>query len=139
MPILAGRVLGTGVIDPVGLLLALAIILWIPTHIMTFSLKNADDYCLAGVPVFPNTYGPQATRLIIALSTAGAVIVMLLAESLIGLNSTLIQAALVLGAMLLALTLVSILRPSLDLAHKVYKFASLYMLGSMVLIIVGVK
>lgn len=138
MPILAGRVLGIGLIDPVGLLLALGVLLWIPTHIMTFSLKNAEDYCLAGVPVFPNTHGPETTRSIISLSTVGAVIVMLCAEWQIGIASALWYAALALGLALLGLTCLGMSRPYTSLTHALYKFASLYMLGSMLFIIIGV-
>ena len=39
MPALAGRTLGTGRVDLLGLLLALAVLLWIPTHIVTFGVR----------------------------------------------------------------------------------------------------
>jgi protoheme IX farnesyltransferase len=56
MPILAGRALVTGRVDGLGLLLALSVLLWIPTHIMTFSIKYAEDYRRAGVlPGLPFT------------------------------------------------------------------------------------
>jgi protoheme IX farnesyltransferase len=70
MPVLAGRVLGAGHIDLIALLLSMAVLLWIPTHIMTLGLKYADDYRRAGVPIFPNRYGEQTTRLIVGLYTA---------------------------------------------------------------------
>ncbi len=139
MPILAGRVLAVGTLDPLGILLALAVLLWIPTHILTFSLKNADDYCLAGVPVFPNAYGPAMTRRIITLSTGAAVIVMLAAAAQIGMAALLLDTAIGLGAALLGVTLVSIVHPSPKLDFTLYKLASLYMLGSMLLIVVGLE
>ena len=53
----------TGQVDGIGVLLALAVFLWIPTHIMTFSIRYADDYARAGIPTFPSTYGvPLTTR-----------------------------------------------------------------------------
>jgi protoheme IX farnesyltransferase len=55
MPILAGRVLAVGQVDMVGLLLAGAVLFWIPTHTLTFSMKFARDYAAAGVPTFPST------------------------------------------------------------------------------------
>ncbi len=137
MPILAGRVLGVGAIDSVGLLLALAVLLWIPTHIMSFSLRNAEDYCLAGVPVLPNTCGPEKTRAIISISTLSAIIVMLCAEWQIGIDTVLWYAALVLGLALLGMTGLSVFRASDRLTHLLYKFASFYMLGSMLLVIIG--
>ncbi|MBN1266184.1 MAG: UbiA family prenyltransferase [Anaerolineales bacterium] len=137
MPILAGRDLAEGRIDFVGILLALAVLFWIPTHILTFGIKYAQDYHSAGVPVFANTDGLSKTRLIIAISTIGTVAAMILAayqmEMVIGFWRTQI----ILGALLLTLTITSILRPSAKLNFGLFKMASLYMLGSMGLIIFG--
>ena len=57
MPILAGRVLAVGHVDLVGILLTLALLFWIPTHTLTFSIRFHDDYKAAGVPTFPSTFG----------------------------------------------------------------------------------
>ena len=43
MPVLAGRVLGTGQFDWVGIALALGVLFWIPTHILTFSIRYHHD------------------------------------------------------------------------------------------------
>ena len=137
MPILAGRVLGAGQMDPAGLLLALAVLLWIPTHMMTFGIKYAEDYVRARVPVFPNVYGERVTRLIIAVSTIGAVIVMLAAMRLTGLATQTLYVAGALGAMLLAFAVASVAHRSPRLNFVLYKLASLYMLGSMLLIMAG--
>jgi protoheme IX farnesyltransferase len=138
MPALAGRTLGTGHIDLIGLLLALAVLLWIPTHIMTFGIKYADDYRRAGVPVFPNTYGERTTRLFIGVSTAAAVIVMLVAIWLIGLSWCCLFGAIGLSMILLGFTIASMLHRSPKLNFALFKMASLYMLGSMGLIMAGI-
>lgn len=138
MPVLAGRALGAGQIDLIGVLLALAVLLWIPTHIMTFGIKYADDYRRAGVPVFANTHGERFTRAIIGLSTAGAVIVMLLATWQIGLEWGFLRAAFGLGVVLVGFALASALHHSPRLNFALFKMASLYMLGSMGLIMAGV-
>jgi len=138
MPILAGRTLGTGQIDPVGILLALAVLLWIPTHIMTYGIKHADDYKHAGVPTFANTYGQPITRMIISFSTSTSVLMMAVAAWQIELSAGCLHATISLGVGLIGLTLASLVFPSPRLNIGVFKFASLYMLGSMGLIIVGV-
>jgi len=138
MPILAGRALGTGTIDAIGLLLALAILLWIPTHMLTFGIKYAEQYRAAGVPVFPNAYGEWLTRVTIALSTGAAVIAMVLAAWHMRLPWAYFHLALWLGIALLALTFVSLAHRSPKLNFGLYKFASLYMLGAMLLIMLGV-
>lgn len=138
MPALAGRTLGTGQIDAIGILLALAILFWIPTHMLTFGIKYAEQYRAAGVPVFPNQYGEQITRITISLATGAAAIAMLLASYNIGLPWRFFHLALWLSALLIIVTLTSVLRRSPKLNFALYKFASIYMLGSMALIMLGV-
>ena len=138
MPILAGRTLAVGTPDGIGFLLALAILLWIPTHILTLSIKYAHDYANAKVPVFPNFYGVKVTRWTIGLSTAGATFVMLSTVYLLGVDVSLLWIARALGGLLFVFTLVTMLYPTVKLNYVLYKLASLYMLGSMVLLIAGV-
>lgn len=137
MPVLAGRVLATGRVDVTGLLLALAVLLWIPTHMLTFGIKYASDYAAAGVPVFANRYSVRVARWMIGISTFGAVVVMLWCVYRIGVNPALLWAARGLGGLLMAFTIVTVLHTTPRLNHVLYKLASLYMLASMVLLIVG--
>jgi len=137
IPILAGRVLATGQMDAIGLLLMLSVLLWIPTHIVTFSITYAGDYERARVPVFPNTHGERAARLLVSLSTGAATIVMLAAMWQIGLHVRYLHAAIGMGAVLLGLAAMSTIRPSAKLDFGLFKAASLYMLGAMGLIIGG--
>jgi len=134
MPALAGRALAVGAIDPLGILLALSVLLWIPTHIMTFNIKYADDYARAGVPTFPSAYGNHATRIIITLSSVGAAMAVTFAAIGIGMSWGYLRLLVVLGAGLFALAAASMWRPSERLNHGLFKYASVYMLGSMVLL-----
>ena len=84
MPVLAGRALAVGQIDTVGVMLALGVLFWIPTHIMTFSMRHFDDYQTAGVPTFPAAYGFYATRVIIAVSSLAAALIMAWVAAAIG-------------------------------------------------------
>jgi len=138
MPILAGRVLATGAIDIAGLVLALAVLFWIPTHIVTFSIKYAFDYRAAGVPVFPNTHGERTARLIISFSTAAAVLTMLLGSWLVGVRWGYLQAFLALGIVLLGFAAATLMRRSPRLDFGLFKLASVYMLASSVVLVVGV-
>lgn len=138
MPILAGRALGTGQIDVIGLLLALAILFWIPTHILTFGIKYAEQYRAAGIPIFPTAYGEWFTRIMVGLSTAAAVVAMLLAAWHIRIPWNYFHIVLWLSGALLGVTLLSALHRSPKLNFALYKFASVYMLGAMLLIMLGV-
>ena len=134
MPVLAGRVLGTGQIDMVGVLLAMGVLFWIPTHIMTFSMRYFDDYGRAGVPTFPSVYGFQTTRIIIAFSSIMAALAMTLAAFYIGVDWGYMRLLAVLSGGLLVLVVSSVMRPSERVNFGVFKYASLYMLSSMLLL-----
>ncbi len=134
MPVLAGRVLATGRIDLIGVLLAAGILFWIPTHIMTFSMRYYDDYNRAGVPTFPSVYGFQTTRIIIAFSSIMAALAMTLAALYIGVDWGYLRLLAVLSGGLLALVVSSIIRPSERVNFGVFKYASLYMLSSMLVL-----
>ncbi len=136
MPILAGRVLGVGQVDWVGIALALGILLWIPTHIMTFNMRYADDYRQAGIPTFPSTYGDHLTRVTIALSSVLAALTMGVAAYGVGMRVGYLRILIILSAGLLYLAVNSTSRPSDRLNYGLFKYASLYMLSNMLLMIV---
>ena len=135
MPILAGRALGTGRIDWVGLSLASGVLLWIPIHIITINMRHDRDYQRADIPTFPSTYGVQATRVIIAVSSLGTALA--IAFAVIGISMTwgYLRLLAVLSAGMLALSVTSIVRPSERLNFGLFKYASVFMLSSMLLII----
>jgi protoheme IX farnesyltransferase len=134
MPILAGRVLAIGTIDAVGILLALAVLFWIPTHILTFSMRYYDDYKAAGVPTFPSTHGFAFTRTVIATSAILAAICIGWASVLIGVEAGFLRLLVVLATGLLVLSFATVTRPSERVNFGLFKYASLYMLCSMVVL-----
>lgn len=133
MPVLAGRVLGVGHIDWVGVTLALGVLFWIPTHILTFSIRYHDDYQKAMVPTFPSTYSYQTTRLIIAISSVLATIAFGAAAYGIGLTWGFLRLLAVLSAGLFVLAVQSLRSPSERVTFGLFKYASLYMLSAMLL------
>lgn len=134
MPILAGRALGLGTVDGIGILLTLAILFWIPTHILTFSMRYFNDYQSARIPTFPSTYSFQATRAIIAASSIIAALAIGLAGLLIGIQFGFIRLLLVLSAGLLLLAFGSVFRPTERINFGLFKYASVYMLSAMLLL-----
>lgn len=135
MPALAGRALGVGQIEWVGLALALAVLFWIPTHIMTYSMRYFDDYRRAGVPTFPAVYGFDATRLTIAVSSLVAAVMMGVAAYGVGLTVGCLRVMIVLSGGLLLLAVHSVVRPSERINFGLFKYASLYMLSAMLLLL----
>ncbi|MBU8913398.1 MAG: heme o synthase [Spirochaetales bacterium] len=143
MPILAGRVLGiaalTGVaqIDLIGVLLSLGVLFWIPTHIMTFNMRYHDDYQTARVPTFPSAYSFQMTRVTIAASSLAAALTMGGAVFLIGTTFGYLRLLVVLSTALLLMAIYSVVRPSDRMNFGLFKYASIYMLSLMLLLILG--
>lgn len=138
MPILAGRALGLGAIEWVGVMLALGILFWIPTHTLTFSMKFAKDYADACVPTFPSTYGLTVTRATIAISSLLAAAAMVVAGYGIGMAWGFLRLLGVLSAGLLMLAIVMTFRPSERVNFGLFKYASIYMLAAMILVVLEV-
>ncbi len=134
MPILAGRSLGTGSIDLIGMLLALSVLFWIPTHILTFSLRFKEDYARANIPTFPSRYGDQVTRTVIALSSLLAAALIGSSAVLIGVKEGFLNFIGILSGALMVMAVLMVIRPSSKLNFGLFKFASLYMLASMILL-----
>lgn len=137
MPALAGRVLALGRVDAVGLLLAAAILLWIPGHILTLALRHAEDYRRADVPAWPNRYGPRATRLVIAIANllnAGA---LMTCAVLLQVHPAALGLLLALGLALFGLAALQLLRPTERRNWLLFKAASVYMLLATLLLTIG--
>jgi len=133
MPVLAGRALGLGGLDAVGAALALGILFWIPTHILTFSTKHAADYRAAGIPTFASRYGAGFTRGALALSSLLAALAMGAAAWGIGLEWGFLRLLAVLSLGLVFLAVMLLFYPSERINFGLYKYASVYMLSSMLL------
>jgi len=134
MPILSGRVLAVHEIDLIGILLALAILFWIPTHTLTFSIKFREDYSNAGVPTFPSTYGDSFTRATIAISSVLAAFAIGWASVLIGLSAGYLRLIAVLTAGLLLLAFATFRIQSERVNFSLFRYASVYMLSSMIIL-----
>jgi len=137
MPVLAGRVLALGRVDGVGILLAGSILLWIPSHILTLALRYAGDYRRAGVPVWPNVYGPRATRLVIAGANLLNASTLTICAFLLRVHP--LALTLLLGASLgmFGLALRQLAAPTDARNWVLFKTASIYMLASSLLLTAG--
>ncbi len=134
MPILAGRTLGMGYIDGIGIMLALAVLFWIPTHMLTFSLRYREDYDTAKIPTFPSAYGERVTRTMIALASLIAAALIGGAAVMIGVNQGLLHLLGILSGGLMVMAVLMMVKPSSRLNFHLFKYASVYMLASMLLL-----
>lgn len=134
MPILAGRALGMGHIDFIGVMLALAVLFWIPTHMLTFSMRYRMDYAEARIPTFPSTYGEKVTRSTIAIASLVAAGLIGAAAVMIGVKQGALHLLGILSGGLLVMAVLMLLRPTSRLNFHLFKYASVYMLASMLLL-----
>lgn len=116
-----------------GVTLALGVLFWIPTHIITFSMRYREDYWSAGIPTFPSTYGFSVTRIAIAISSVLAALAMSATAWGIGMTIGYLRLLIVISIGLLFLAGASIVQPTERVNFGLFKYASLYMLGSMIL------
>lgn len=139
MPALAGRTLAVGQVDGIGLLLALAILLWIPSHFVTLTTKYRADYQAAGIPTWAGAYGESHARRFIALANLLNAGVLVACGILLDMR---MPAFIVLLASALAMVVLAILgmaRPDERLTWLMFKAASIHMLLSFVAITLGVR
>jgi heme o synthase len=138
MPVLAGRALGMGSVDWIGVLLASSVLFWIPTHILTFAMRHDADYRRANVPTIASVYGFPAARWVIAGSSILAALMMIAAAVGIGMAWGYLRLLAVLASGLLLLAVGSLLRPSESRNFGLFKYASVYMLCSMIALMLEV-
>jgi len=136
MPILAGRALVTAEVDLLGVYLALAILFWIPTHILTLAMNHDKDYKIAGIPTFPNKLGFETTRYIIAVSNLFAMLLLMYSAYQLDISKIGIQILRVGSLILGILSLRLLITASEKHNFTLFKFASIYMAGVMLIFMV---
>ena len=134
MPILAGRFLAIGHLDLLGLLLALVIVCWIPGHNLTLTTLYARDYLTARVPTFINVYGQPATHIMVTLSNLVIASLALFICAKASLPDALLVFFLVASVGLVGLAGFSWLNPAERQTIVLYKYSSLYLLLSMLIL-----
>ncbi len=134
MPILAGRVLAIGHIDLLGVLLALVIVFWIPSHNLSLNSLHLDDYLNAGVPTIMTKYGLAATYFIVTFSSLLVALLIMFISTQLGLSGAILALLFMASFGLVGLGVFVWINPSQKIIATLYKYSSLYMLGSMLLL-----
>jgi heme O synthase-like polyprenyltransferase len=109
------------------------VLFWIPTLILTFSIRYHADYQAARVPTFPSRFGFQTTRAIIAASSLLAAISLGAAAYGVGLTWGFLRLLGILSGGLIFLAIKSLVAPSEKTTFSLFKYASLYMMSAMLL------
>ena len=126
-----------GHVDAVGVLLAASVLLWIPSHILTLTIRYADDYARAGVPAWPNAYGPRSARLVIAAANLLNAVVLTVVGWMLHVHPAALISLFALSLGIFGLSAVQLAAPSERCNWVLFKAASFYMLASCLLLTVG--
>ena len=108
-------------------LLALIIFVWTPPHFWALALYRREDYRNAGLPMLPNTHGPELTRLHILLYTIVLVATTTLPYAIQMSGLVYLGAALALGAVFLAYAWALYRRYSDALARATFRYSIVYL------------
>ena len=126
-PALIGYVAVTTQNIEIGLVMAGLVFLWIPTHIWSLALHVKNDYTKAGVPMLPVVSSENISVRIIAGTTLLMVVFSVLPFFFNQFGVIYLVTASAFGAVMIALSVWLLLRPSERASWTVFKFSSPYL------------
>ena len=126
-PALIGYVTVTTQNIEIGLVMAGLVFLWIPTHIWSLALHVRKDYQKAKVPMLPVVSEEKRAVRIIAVTTLIMVLFSILPFFFNQFGHIYLVTATIFGAIMLALSLWLLLKPTEKASWTVFKFSSPYL------------
>lgn len=123
---LGGWVASSHSIDLLGVMIAVFVFLWTPSHFWSLAIRIKDDYSRAGIPMLPSVVGDvKAARYILLNSVA--LVASSLAMAFLGFGFIYLVSALVAGALLLWSN-IALLDPTPARAWRAFKLSNLYLI-----------
>jgi heme o synthase len=135
-PALIGYIAVTTQNIEIGLVMAGLVFLWIPTHIWSLALHVKKDYTKAGVPMLPVVSSEKFSVRIIAATTLMMVVFSVLPFFFNQFGMIYLVTASVFGAVMIALSLWLLIKPSEKASWTVFKFSSPYLTALFIAFIV---
>src|SRR5215210_3616100 len=126
-PALIGYIAVTTQNIEIGLVMAGLVFLWIPTHIWSLALHVKKDYAKAGVPMLPVVSSEKSSVRVIAGTTLMMVVFSVLPFFFNQFGMIYLVTASVFGAVMIALSVWLLVRPSERASWTVFKFSSPYL------------
>ena len=136
VPALIGYVAVTTQNIEIGLVMAGLVFLWIPTHIWSLALHVRKDYQKAKVPMLPVVSEEKRAVRIIAITTLIMVLFSILPFFFNQFGHIYLVTATIFGAIMLALSLWLLLKPTETASWTVFKFSSPYLTAVFIAFIV---
>lgn len=126
-PAMIGYVAVTTQHPEIGLVMAGLVFLWIPTHIWSLALHVKKDYARAGVPMLPVVSTEKSSVRVIAGTTLMMVVFSVLPFFFNQFGLIYLLTAGVFGAVMVALSMWLLIKPSERASWTVFKFSSPYL------------
>ena len=127
VPVLVGWSAVTGSLDWPPVVLFLVVFYWTPPHFWALAIRYRDDYAAAGVPMLPVVAGPRATAHRIVGYTVILVVVTVVFSPVAEMGVVYLVAALVLGAVFIALALALRADPDERRAMRLFHYSITYL------------
>ncbi len=127
VPVLVGWSAVTGSLDWPPVVLFLVVFYWTPPHFWALAIRYRDDYAAAGVPMLPVVTGLRATAHRIVGYTAILVVVTVVFSPVAEMGVVYLVAALVLGAVFIALALTLRADPDERRAMRLFHYSITYL------------
>ncbi len=126
-PVLVGWAAVRGTIDPAAWVLFAIVFVWTPPHFWALSVKYADDYAAARVPMLPVVRGVAETARQILLYSVLLVAVTLVLLPVAGMGALYLAVAVGLGAWFVYLAARLARNPGIEAAMRLFRYSIGYL------------
>ncbi len=139
LPAIAGRVVFTGQIDLIGILMGIFILSWIPLHILTLALlpKTLEDYKNAEVPMWPVVRSKKETIIVITISALISSLTTIAISILLNIYIVITIVVVFAGLIIIGLSIMNLIKPTEKTTKLIFMSASLFMVIAFLLWFIG--
>lgn len=140
LPAIAGRVVFTGRIDLIAILMGVFILSWIPLHILTLALlpKTLEGYKNAEVPMWPVVRSKKETIVVITISSLISSITAIVISMLLDIYIVIKVLTVLIGLIMIGLSIMNLIKPTDKNTKIIFVSASIFMVIAFLLWFVGI-
>ncbi|MCK4895982.1 MAG: protoheme IX farnesyltransferase [Candidatus Heimdallarchaeota archaeon] len=139
LPAIAGRVVFTGQVDLIGILMGIFILSWIPLHILTLALlpKTLEGYKNADVPMWPVVRSKKETIIVITISSLISSLTAIAISMLLNIYIVITIVVVFSGFIMIGLSIMNLINPTDKTTKLLFMSASMFMVIAFLLWFIG--
>ena len=140
LPAIAGRVVFTGKIDLIAILLGIFILAWVPLHILALALlpEKLEGYKNAEVPMWPVVRSKKETIIVITISSLISSITSITISMLLDIHIVTNILVILAGLIMIGLSMMNLIKPTEKTTKIIFISASIFMVLAFLLWFIGV-